>query len=53
MQTLDFTVSNDFRKIVLVRDPVIESGSEVSSTLRATRAVNLTGVSGTFSVMKK
>ena len=47
--TSDFTVSNDFRKIVLVRDPKSGGSAASASTLRATRAVNLTGVSGTFS----
>ena len=46
----DVTVSNDFRKIVLIRDPEAGGSAATSTTLRATRAVNLTGVSGTFTV---
>ena len=48
--TSDFSVANDFRKITLIRDP--DSGGSVATTttLRATKAVNVTGVSGTFTV---
>ena len=45
--TSDLTVSNDFRKITLIRDPQ-SGGSASANTLRATKAINLTGVSGTF-----
>jgi len=44
----DVTVSNDFRKICLIRDPNAGGSAASATTLRATRAVNLTGVSGTF-----
>ena len=46
----DVTVANDFRKITLIRDPEAGGSAATSTTLRATRAVNLTGVSGTFTV---
>ncbi len=44
----DFVVANDFRKIVLIRDPQSGGSAASATTLRATKAVNLTGVSGTF-----
>jgi len=46
--TSDFTVQNDFRKITLIRDPNSGGSAATTTTLRATKAVNLTGVSGTF-----
>jgi len=46
--TSDFTVSNDFRKITLIRDPQSGGSAASANTLRATKAINLTGVSGTF-----
>ena len=46
--TSDFTVSNDFRKIVLIRDPLSGGSAATATTLRATKAINLTSVSGTF-----
>ena len=46
--TTDFTVSNDFRKITLIRDPNSGGSAATTTTLRGTKAVNLTGVSGTF-----
>ena len=48
--TSDFSVANDFRKITLIRDPNSGGSAASSTTLRATKAVNLTGVSGTFTV---
>jgi len=48
--TSDFTVSNDFRKITLIRDPNSGGSAATATTLRGTKAVNLTGVSGTFTV---
>ena len=48
--TGDFSVANDFRKISLIRDPKSGGSAATSTTLRATRAVNLSGVSGTFTV---
>ena len=46
--TGDVTVANDFRKISLIRDPDAGGSAATSTTLRATKAINLTGVSGTF-----
>ena len=46
--TGDFTVSNDFRKISLIRDPKSGGSAATSTTLRGTKAINLSGVSGTF-----
>ena len=48
--TSDFSVANDFRKITLIRDPDSGGSAATATTLRATKAVNLTGVSGTFTV---
>ena len=48
--TGDFTVSNDFRKITLIRDPKSGGSAASSTTLRGTKAVNLSGVSGTFTI---
>jgi hypothetical protein len=44
----DVTVANDFRKICLIRDPNAGGSAASATTLRATSAINLTGVSGTF-----
>ena len=46
--TGDVTVANDFRKISLIRDPDAGGSAASATTLRATKAINLTGVSGTF-----
>ena len=46
--TSDFSVANDFRKISLIRDPKSGGSAATSTTLRGTKAVNLTGVTGTF-----
>jgi len=46
--TSDFSVANDFRKISLIRDPQSGGSAATSTTLRGTKAVNLTGVTGTF-----
>src|SRR5210317_1738425 len=48
--TSDFSVTNDFRKITLIRDPDSGGSAATTTTLRATKAVNVTGVSGTFTV---
>ena len=48
--TSDFTVSNDFRKITLIRDPQSGGSNGWRHTLRGTKAINLTGVSGTFTI---
>ena len=46
----DFTVANDFRKITLIRDPQSGGSAATATTLRATKAINLTSVSGTFTI---
>ena len=48
--TGDFTTSNDFRRVMLMRDP--ESGGSAASatTLRGTKAIFLSSASGTFTV---
>ena len=51
--TGDFTVANDFRKITLIRDPQSGGSAASASTLRATKAVELTGVSGSYVVDEK
>ena len=48
--TSDFSVANDFRKIILVRDPNSGGSAATATTLRGTKAVNLSGVTGTFTV---
>ena len=48
--TSDFTVANDFRKISLIRDPQTGGSASSATTLRGTKAINLTGVSGTFTI---
>ena len=48
--TSDFTVANDFRKIALIRDPLSGGSAASATTLRGTKAINLTGVSGTFTI---
>ncbi len=48
--TSDFTVANDFRKITLIRDPKSGGSAASATTLRATKAINLTGISGTFTI---
>src|SRR5210317_1236031 len=48
--TSDFSVANDFRKITLIRDPDSGGSAASTTTLRATKAVNVTGVSGTFTL---
>jgi len=49
----DFSVANDFRKITLIRDPQSSGSAATATTLRATKAVNLTGVSGSYVVDEK
>jgi hypothetical protein len=46
----DFPVDNDYRRIMLVRDPFNFNTSVVSTqtTMRAMRQITVTGVSGTF-----
>ena len=49
----DLTVANDFRKITLIRDPKAGGSVASATTLRATRAINLTGISGSYVVDEK
>ena len=49
----DFTVANDFRKITLIRDPNAGGSTATATTLRATKAINITGVSGSYVVDEK
>ena len=51
--TSDFTVANDFRKITLIRDPQSGGSAATATTLRATKAINLTGISGSYVVDEK
>jgi len=46
----DFTTANDFRKIVLIRDPDSGGSAASATTLRATKAVLVTSTSGDFTV---
>ena len=46
----DFTTANDFRKIVLIRDPDSGGSAASATTLRATKAVLVTSPSGNFTV---
>src|SRR6056300_1155387 len=48
--TSDFSVANDFRKITLIRDPDSGGSAATTTTLRATKAINVSGVTGTFTV---
>ena len=49
----DVTVANDFRKITLIRDPLSSGSAATATTLRGTKAINVTGVSGSFVVDEK
>ena len=49
----DVTVANDFRRVCLIRDPDSGGSAASANTLRATYAVNLTGVSGTFTAYEE
>jgi hypothetical protein len=49
----DLTVANDFRKITLIRDPNAGGSVATATTLRATKAINLSGVSGSYVVDEK
>ena len=44
----DFTTANDFRKIVLIRDPKSGGSAASATTLRGSKAILLTGSPGTF-----
>ena len=49
----DVTVANDFRKITLIRDPLSGGSAATASTLRATRAINVASVTGSYVVDEK
>ncbi len=49
----DVTVANDFRKISLIRDPKSGGSAASTNTLRATKAILLTSVSGSYVVDEK
>ena len=49
----DVTVANDFRKITLIRDPESGASAATANTLRATRAVNVAGITGSYVVDEK
>ena len=49
----DVSVANDFRKVCLIRDPKSGGSAATATTMRATKAVQLTGVSGSFNVDEK
>ena len=51
--TGDVTVANDFRKVALIKDPKSGGNAASSTTLRATRAIKITGASGTFAADEK
>ena len=44
----DFVATNDFREIVLIRDPKSGGSAATAATLRATYAVKISNPSGTF-----
>ena len=48
--TGDFTVANDFRRIGIVRDPTASSSALTATTVRSTKAIKITGASGSFTV---
>ena len=46
----DFTAVNDFREIVLLRDPDSGGSAATATTLRATKAIKITTLSGNYTV---
>src|SRR6056300_262614 len=48
--TGDFTTSNDFRRVMLIRDPQSGGYAATVTTLRGTKAILLSSASGTFTV---
>src|SRR5210317_2121688 len=48
--TGDFTTSNDFRRVMLIRDPQSGGSAATATTLRGTKAILLSSASGTFTV---
>ena len=51
--TGDVTVANDFRKVALIKDPTSGGSASTATTMRATKAIKLTGTSGTFAADEK
>tara|TARA_B100001057_G_scaffold499747_1_gene611595 strand:+ start:3802 stop:5265 length:1464 start_codon:yes stop_codon:yes gene_type:complete len=51
--TGDVTVANDFRKVALIKDPTSASSAATATTMRATKAIKITGDSGTFAADEK
>ena len=49
----DVTVANDFRKVALLKDPKTSGNASTATTMRATKAIKLAGVSGTFQADEK
>ena len=49
----DFTTTNDFRRVALIRDPKSAGSVATVTTLRATRAVRFSGTPGSFQVDEK
>ena len=52
----DFNTSNDFRRIVLMRNPTDSTTSDylaTASTLDATKSITFTGTLGSLNLMKK
>ena len=46
----DFTTANDFRRVMLMRDPDASGSSATVTTLRGTKAILVTSPSGNFTV---
>ena len=46
----DFTATNDFREIVLLRDPDSGGSAATATTLRATKAIKISSPSGNYTV---
>ena len=46
----DFTTANDFRRVMLMRDPNASGSAASATTLRGTKAVLVTSPSGSFTV---
>ena len=51
--TGDVTVANDFRKVALIKDPTSSGSASTANTVRATKAIKITGASGTFAADEK
>ena len=49
----DVSVANDFRRVCMIKDPNSGGSAASASTLRATSAIKLTGVSGSFAIDDK